>query len=105
MSQEKQYPQFALLNGISALRLMKEGDNYYYYRDGGHWSVNIIKHNNGSLTSASTMSSLNGCNLTPTTEEIWRKCNGSYTPKNFDTHGYLIGEESENNFKYLLIKR
>jgi hypothetical protein len=106
------YPQFVLMNGRNALRLMHDGRQYYYYRDGGDYSVYINRHGNGSLSTVSHIGSMNGCNITSTTEEIWRKCNGSYAPDNFerygsetDTTGKPKQRETKNEYKYLLIRR
>ena len=107
------YPQFVLMNGQTALRLTYDGKHYGYYRDGGHWEVDVIRHKDGSMTTASHIGSINGCNLTSTTEKKWRKCNGQYAPHNFERYGWeheTNGKlnqkrETKNEYKYLLIRR
>ena len=106
------YPQFVLMNGKTALRLTYDGKHYGYYRDAGGWEVDVIRHNDGSLTTASHIGSINGCNLTPTTEERWRKCNSGYAPYKFERYGWELDatdvptqEVPKNNYKYLLIRR
>ncbi len=106
------YPQFVLMNGKTALRLTYDGKHYGYFRDAGGWEVDVIKHNDGSLTSASDIGFINGCNLTPTTEEIWRKCNSGYTPRKFERYGWEldatdvpIQKTPKNKYKHLLIRR
>ena len=89
------YPQFVLMDNSTALRLMHDGRQYYYYRDGGRWKVYINKRDDGSLSTISDINSLNKFSLTSTTEEIWRKCNGQYAPHNFERYGW----EHETNGK------
>lgn len=111
------FPQF-VIGGKSALRLVLGGrDNYYYYRDGGSWSVDIKKDRNGDLFTLSEIKSVNNLKLTPITENQWRENNGPYAPSSFERFGWEV-EESKNpcceisltetprkNNKYLLIKR
>lgn len=106
------YPQFVLMNGKTALRLTYDGKHYGYFRDAGGWEVDVIRHNDGSLTTASHIGSINGCNLTSTTEERWRKCNSGYAPRKFERYGWELEatdvptqEVPKNNYKYLLIRR
>lgn len=106
------YPQFVLMNGKIALRLTYDGKHYGYFRDAGDWEVDVIRQNDGSLTTASHIGSINGCNLTATTEEKWRKCNGCYAPRKFERYGWehettgdVKKEVPKNNYKYLLIRR
>ena len=106
------YPQFVLMNGQTALRLIYDGKHYGYYRDGGVWKVDVVRHKDGSLKTASNIGSLNGCNLTATTEEKWRKCNGQYVPNKFERYGWEgkpeqsnPKRETKNEYKYLLIRR
>lgn len=106
------YPQFVLMDNSTALRLIYDGRNYYYYRDGGRWKVNIGKDDDGSLYTISDIKSLNKYRLTSTTYEKWKSCNKQYAPDNFerygwevDTTGGLKKEVPKNNYKHLLIKR
>jgi hypothetical protein len=108
------YPQFVKINGKTALRLVYSGNNnYFYYRDGGDWDVDVIRHKDGSMTSASNVASINGCNIRATTEEEWRKCNGEYAPKKFERYGWEyentikpnVKTETKNEYKYILIRR
>ena len=117
------YPQFVMMGGQTALRLVHEGrDNYFYYRDGGEWSVDIHKFNNGDLVTVSSRESLSGYKLTAITEKEWRECNGRYAPYDFERFGWeyestnlpkwgsnpcaeiALPSEKPNKYKYLLIR-
>lgn len=102
------YPQFVSMDSNCALRLRHDGRKFYYYRDGGDWSVDFNKDKDGSLTTISEFSGLNNRVLKPITEENWQKCNGFYTPDVFVRLGYeheSIKEITKSKYKYLLIRR
>lgn len=115
------YPQFASMGG-TAVRLVRGGkNNYFYYRDGGDWDVDVHRCGNGDLVTCSRMTSLDGLQLKPITEAEWRKCNGQYAPDEFERYGWEIEstpswgsnpcaeidlpQVKENNNMYLLIRR
>lgn len=121
------YPQFAMMGDATAVRLVRGGkNNYFYYRDGGDWDVDIHRFANGDLITCSHIGSLNGCKLVAITEEKWRQCNGGYAPDEFERYGWefeskktpvwgkwgsnlcaeiSLPEPTENNKMYLLIRR
>lgn len=114
-----EYPQFVRMGGNTALRLVKRGRFYSYYRDGGAWEVDIHRFANGDLITVSNIGSLNGIKLRPITETEWRDCNGQYAPDKFERYGWELNsnydtnpcveitltETMKNNNKYLLIRR
>lgn len=116
-----QYPQFVMMGGNSALRLVHEGrQNYYYYRDGGEWSVTIRKDEYGDMFSSSHIDTIDDHKLTAITEKEWRECNGRYAPHDFERYGWefenqpkwgsnpcaeiALPVEKTNRHKYLLIR-
>ena len=116
-----QYPQFVRMGGNSALRLVYGGkQNYYYYRDGGEWSVDVRKDEYGDMFSSSHIDTIDDHKLTAITEKEWRECNGRYAPHDFERYGWefetspkwglnLCAEialpvEKTNRYKYLLIR-
>ena len=111
-----QYPQFVMMGANSALRLIHEGrQNYYYYRDGGEWSVDIRKDEYGDMFSSSHIDTIDGHKLTAITEKEWRECNGRYAPDDFERFGWeyastnpcaeiALPSETPNKYKYLLIR-
>lgn len=105
--ENKEYPQYVLMNGQLGLRLICDCNNHYeYHLDAGNWSVDFKLWNNGSLTSISPINSVNGCNLTPTTREKWEKLNIEYAIEH-KIFGYLINENNVTEItdrKYLLIR-
>ena len=118
------YPQFASMGG-TAVRLVRGGkNNYFYYRDGGDWDVDVHRFGNGDLITCSDIGSLNGIKLKTITEDEWRKSNAQYVPDEFERYGWEIEptpkwgrwgsnpcaeialpEAKENNNMYLLIRR
>lgn len=115
------YPQFVMMGGSTALRLVRGGkNNYVYYRDGGDWDVDIHRFENGDLITCSHMGSLNGINLRPITEAQWKNCNGKYAPDDFERYGWefetlstwgsnpcaeiALLVENNNKYKYLLMR-
>ncbi len=116
-----QYPQFVMAGSNSALRLIHEGrQNYYYYRDGGEWSVDIRKDEYGRMFSSSHFDCADGHELTAITEKEWRESNGQYAPDDFERFGWeyenqskwgsnpcieiALPSEKPNKYKYLLIR-
>lgn len=116
-----QYPQFVMMGGNSALRLVYGGNqNYYYYRDGGEWSVDIRKDEWGDMFSSSHIDTIDDHKLTAITEKEWRECNGRYAPHDFERYGWEYENQSKwgsnpcaeialpvektNRYKYLLIR-
>lgn len=107
------YPQFVLVDGGCALRLIYDGRKYKYYRDGGQWDTHCYKDVDGTLRAACRHSkSLDGQPLVSISEKEWRLCNGQYAPHKFERYGWeneTTGqpkkEETKNKHKYLLIKR
>ena len=114
-------PNFVMMGSETALRLVENDYGsthlYRYYRDGGDWYTNVIEKN-GKLFTSSHVSSINGIELVPTTEEKWAISNGDYTPVNFKRYGLdtvsfgsnpcaeiAMPTEIKNNYKYLLIRR
>jgi hypothetical protein len=118
-----QYPQFVMMGGNSALRLVHEGrSNYFYFRDGGEWSVDIRKDEYGDMFSSSHIDTIDDHKLTAITEKEWRECNGRYAPVDFERFGWeyestnppkwgsnpcveiALPVEKTNRYKYLLIR-
>ena len=109
-------PRFVTMKN-SALRLVEGDGEFRYYRDGGIWCVGI-KIRDKKLFSSSRMQHMDGVELTPITEEAWRKCNAQYAPTKYKFLGSTINavelswlDDAEEvtstykNYKNLLIRR
>jgi hypothetical protein len=110
-------PRFVTMKAV-ALRLINQNGKWCYYRDGGDWSVGIKIEDKKIFTSSGISTSMNGVELTPITEEAWRKCNGQYAPKYPEPLGSTINAielswldgaaqatSTDKNYKNLLIRR